>query len=227
MPNTSMPSSRPRIGSRPRSRSAKGGVAPNRSMAVRDARKPPSTFLLSSSSRAVGVHDVAVEDDSALDVADFADNDRPEMQASANSRRDTEFEFKFVRCLHQFVAHCHKAAQGAAIDRAALLTPGHDHFVADIIKHFAAIVRDRKGKQAERTVEQAVNADSTEPLCQTRRARNIHEQHEAIFLDRRVISPGDEVEEGAISDDVGNSETQVHDNRKHRGIGEAGPEYLV
>src|SRR5260370_27288896 len=33
-----------------------------------------------------GIHDVAVENDSALDVADLADNHRPEIQAAANPR---------------------------------------------------------------------------------------------------------------------------------------------
>jgi len=72
-----------------------------------------------------------------------------------------------------------------------------------------------------------MNADPAEPLGQSRRTRDIDEEHEAIFLDRTVISPGDEVQEGSRSDDVGYSQSEVHQNREHRGIDQAVPENFI
>ena len=69
--------------------------------------------------------------------------------------------------------------------------------------------------------------DPAEPLGQSRRSRDIDEQHEAAFLDRGMISPGDEVEECARPDDVGDSAGQIDHNRDHRGIDKPGPESVA
>ena len=92
-----MPSARPRIGSCPRSRTANGGAELNRAIAARDARKPPSTLAAEFFQPRRGIHDVAVENDGALDVADFADDHRPEMQAAANPRARAELAFELAR----------------------------------------------------------------------------------------------------------------------------------
>src|SRR6476660_6547900 len=41
-----------------------------------------------------GVHDITVEDNCTLDVADLSDNHRTEMQTSANARHDAELAFE-------------------------------------------------------------------------------------------------------------------------------------
>jgi hypothetical protein len=56
---------------------------------------------------------------------------------------------------------------------------------------------------------------------QPRRSRDINEKYEAVFLDRRVITPGDEVQERASSNEVRNSENQIEKNRDHGGIDKA------
>src|ERR1700722_328203 len=50
------------------------------------------------------IHDVAVEDDGALEVADLADDDRPEMQAAADPRHHSELVLRLARCARQFIA---------------------------------------------------------------------------------------------------------------------------
>ena len=106
------------------------------------------------------------------------------MQAAANLRYGAEFALKLARCTRQFISHPHKAAQRTTIDRAAALRPSHNHLVADIVENFTAIIHDRKGEQAKRAIEKAVNGDPTEPLCQSGRPRDIDEKHEAAFFDR-------------------------------------------
>ncbi len=144
MPTTSMPSARPRIGSRPRSRTANGGAEPNRSIAARDARKPPSTLRLSSSSRAAVFMTSPLKTMARLTSPISPMITGPKCRlprirgATPNSRCNR------ARCARQLIAHRHEAAQRAAIDRAAALRPGHDHLVADIIEDFAAIVHDGK-----------------------------------------------------------------------------------
>src|ERR1700744_1780784 len=124
MPTTSMPSARPRIGSRPKSRIANGGGGVNRPIALAAEFLEPCR----------GIHDVAVEHDGAFDVADFANNDRTEMQAAANPRADAELALQLIRGASQFVPHRHEAAQRTAIDRAIVFRPGHDHLVAGVVE---------------------------------------------------------------------------------------------
>ena len=155
-----------------------------------------------------GVHDVAIKDDGALDVADFADNDRPEMQASANSRHDAEFRSNWLDACANSSRIAMKQRSGRQSIAPLVLTPGHDHLVADIIEHFAVIIHHRKGQKAKRAIEQAVDGDAAEPLGESRRSRDVDEQHEAIFLDRRMIASGDEVQERAGTDDVGDAKVR-------------------
>jgi len=54
--------------------------------------------------------------------------------------------------------------------------------------------------------------------------RDINEKYETVFLDRRVITPGDEVHERASSNEVRNSENQIEKNRDHGGVDKAVPE---
>ena len=51
-----------------------------------------ATEFLKSRSR---VHDITVEDNCTLDVADLSDNHRTEMQTSANARHDAELAFEW------------------------------------------------------------------------------------------------------------------------------------
>ena len=95
------------------------------------------------------------------------------------------------------IAHRHETAQRPAVDRAVAFSPGHDHLVADIIQHLAAIIDHRNGEQTKGAVEQAVDADPAEPFGQPGRARDVDEQHEAVFLHRRMIAAGYEVQERA------------------------------
>jgi hypothetical protein len=55
----------------------------------------------------------------------------------------------------------------------------------------------------------------------------VNTDHEAIFLDRGVISPGDEVEERTGADNVGDPNAKIHQNRDHGGSDETGPEILI
>src|ERR1700722_19451176 len=71
-----------------------------------------------------GIHDIAVEDDGALEVADLADDDRPEMQAAAYPRHHSEFALQLARRARQFIAHCRKTSQRTGIDRTTALRPG-------------------------------------------------------------------------------------------------------
>ncbi len=226
MPTTSIPSARPRIGSRPRSRDRerrrRAEPFHRRAGGKKAAIHIPAQFFEPCRC----IHDVAVENDGALDVADLADDHRPEMQAAANPRDDAEFAFQLARCARQLIAHRHEAAQRTEIDRAAAFRPGNDHLVADIIEDLAAIVHDRKREKTKRVVEKTVDADAAEPFGQPGRSRDIDEKHEAIFLDRRVIAPDDEVQERAPADDIGNCESQIHDNRETNGIDDGDPEAL-
>jgi hypothetical protein len=115
------------------------------------------------------------------------------MQAAANPRRDAELAFELARCARELIAHRHKTTQRPAIHRAVAFRPGHNHFVADIVENLAAIIHHRKTEQAENTIEQPMNADSAEPLGKPGRSRDVDEQHEAVFLDRRMIASRDQV----------------------------------
>jgi hypothetical protein len=119
------------------------------------------------------------------------------------------------------------AAQRAAIDCAVAVAPGHDHLVADVIEDFTVIIHDGEGQEAKGTVEQTVNGDAAEPLGEPGRSRDVDKQHETVFLDRGMISPGDEIQERARPDDVGDPEHQVHQNRDHGGRDDPGPEILT
>src|SRR5512140_3003861 len=149
------------------------------------------------------------------------------MQAAAYPRHRAEFALELAGCPRQLVAHRHETPQRTAIDYATAFPPGHDHLVADVTEHLAAVVIDGNGKKPERAVEKAMNADAAKPLGEPRRSRDIDKQHEAVFLYRGMIAPGDEVQEGARSDDVGDREAQVHHDREDGGIDEAGPENLA
>src|SRR6201999_1294289 len=88
-------------------------------------------------------------------------------------------------------------------------------------------VHDRKGKQTKGAIEKTVNGDAAEPLGQSRRSRDIDEQHETVLFKRRMIAPGDKVQECARPDDIGDHEYQVHQNREHGGSDKGGPETLI
>lgn len=64
---------------------------------------------------------------------------------------------------------------------------------------------------------------SAQLFGQPRRSCDINEKYETVFLDRRVITPGDEVQERATSDEVRNSKNQIEKNRDHGGIDKAVP----
>ena len=146
------------------------------------------------------------------------------MQAAANPRHRAELALQLARCARQLIAHRHEAAQRTAVDRAAAFRPGHDHLVADIVEHLAAIIHDGNGEQAKGAIEQAMDADAAEPFGQPRRSRDVDEQHEAVFLDRRVIPPGDEIPERARPDDVGDPEHEIRQDQKCHGIDDVDPE---
>ena len=141
------------------------------------------------------------------------------MQAAANPRHGSELTLELARCARQLVPHCCKAAQRAAIDRAVAFAPGHDHLVADIIEDFAAIVHDGEGKETKGAIEQTVNGDAAETLGEPGRSCDVDKQHEAVFLDRRMIPPGDEVQERARPDDVGDPDNEIRQNHESDGIG--------
>jgi hypothetical protein len=90
------------------------------------------------------IHDVAVKNDGAFDVADLADDHRSEMQTSAYPGCDAELTLKLAGCERQFITHRHETLQWTTIDGAAAFRPCHDHFVADIIQHFAAIIHHQR-----------------------------------------------------------------------------------
>ena len=54
-----------------------------------------------------------------------------------------------------------------------------------------------------------MDADAAEPLGQPRRSRNVDEKHEAVFLDRGVVSTGDEIQERARPDNVGDADDEI------------------
>ena len=227
MPTTSIPSARPRIASRPRSRTANGGAELNRSIAARDARKPPSTFRLSSSSRAAVFMTSPLKTMARLMSPISPTITGPKCRLPQNPRHRSELAFKLARRLRQCFAHRHKAAQRATIQRAAAFRPGHDHLVANIIQHFPAIIHDRKGEQTKSTIKKTVNSDPAEPLGEPGRSRDVDEKHKAVFLDRGMIPAGDEIEERARPDNVGDPEPQIHQNRDRGGIDKAEPEILT
>ena len=137
-------------------------------------------------------------------------------QASANPGAAPNSRSNWLEALVQFLAHGHEAAQRAAIDRTAAFRPGHDYLIADIIEDLAAIVHDGKGKQAKSAIEEAMDADAAKPLGQPGRARDIDEQHEAVFLHRGVIAAGDEIQEGSLPDDVGDRDNEIRQNPNQR-----------
>jgi hypothetical protein len=53
---------------------------------------------------------------------------------------------------------------------------------------------------------------------------DINEKYETVFLDGRVITPGDEVQERVSSNEVRNSENQIEKNGDHGGVDKAVPE---
>src|SRR3954453_9360372 len=97
----------------------------------------------------------------------------------------------------------------APCDRATVLRPGDDHLVADIVEDLAAIILDRNGEQAKDAIEQAMDSDTPKPLRQRGRSHDVDEQHEALFLDRHMIAPADEVQESASADQAGNSQDEI------------------
>ena len=115
-----------------------------------------ATEFLKARSR---VHDIAVEDDGALDVTDLANDHRSEMQTSANPGYGSKLTLKLASFERQFITHRHETPQRTAIDRAATFRPCHDHLVANIIEDLAAIVHDGKCKKTKRAVEKAVDAE--------------------------------------------------------------------
>jgi hypothetical protein len=142
------------------------------------------------------------------------------MQAAANPRHGSELTLELARYARQFVPHRYKAAQRTAIDRAVAFAPGHDHLIADIIEDCAAVVHDGEGKEAKGTIEQTVNGDAAETLGEPGRSCDVDKQHEAIFLDRGMIAPGDEVQERARPDDVGDPDNEIRQNHECNGIGD-------
>src|SRR5207245_2896435 len=117
-----------------------------------------------------------------------------------NPRRGTELALEPPRLFRQRLAHRHEATQRTAIDCAACLLPGHDHLVADVIEDLAAMVEHYNRQKTKRPIEKAVDTDPAEPLREPRRARDIDEQHKAIFLDGGMVAPGDEIHERPPAD---------------------------
>src|SRR6266404_4813191 len=178
MPTTSIPSARPRIGSRPRSRVANGGAELNRSIAAREARKPPSTLRLSSSSRAA------------------------------------VFMTSPLKTMARLMSPISPTITGpkCRLPRIRGTAPNSCSNWPDACASASRIaVKHRSGRH------------SIAPLL----SRKVDEKHEAVFLDGRMIPPGDEVEKRARPDNVGDPERQIHQNRDHGGIDKAEPEILT
>src|SRR3954464_8808477 len=57
------------------------------------------------------VHDIAVKDDGALDVADLADDDRAEMKTAADARDNAEVAVEAGSRAQQLRAHRHETSQ--------------------------------------------------------------------------------------------------------------------
>ncbi len=53
-------------------------------------------------------------------------------------------------------------------------------------------------------------------LGQTRGARDIDEQHEALLLDGRMIAAGGEIKERTRADDVDHRDREIHHDRECR-----------
>src|SRR6202030_4696139 len=96
--------------------------------------------------------------------------------------------------------------------------PGHDRLVAEKIELSPLKSHDRKRKQTKRVIEKPVNGDPAKPLSEPRRSRDIDEKHKALFFDRRMVPPGDEVQECARTDDVSDPINEIRQKQKSNGI---------
>jgi hypothetical protein len=72
-----------------------------------------------------------------------------------------------------------------------------------------------------------MDADAAEPLGQPGRSRDVDEKDKTVFLDRGMITPGDEIQEGARSDDVGDPDHQIRQDQEYNRIGDVHPEGLM
>jgi hypothetical protein len=197
---------------------ANGGAELKRAIAVREARKPPSTVRLSSSSRAAVFMTSPLKTMARLTSPISPTMTGPKCRLPRIRGTVPNSRSNWLDASDNSSRIATKQRSGRQSTAPSALPPGHDHLVADIIENLAAIVHDRKREEAKGTIQQTVNGDAAEPLGEPGRSRDVDEQYEAIFLDRGMIPPREEVQERARPDDVGDTENEIGQNQERNGI---------